>query len=97
MCAIRMICSAGPVLSTNHVQPVCPRHEGAGELVRVYTVQNVLEAIDADPEKIRDLAQRGKAWGNLVSKQALKHAIEKGRGGIDLKLTPEQYARPKRP
>jgi hypothetical protein len=51
----------------------------------------------ANPEKIRELARRGEAWGNLESKQALEHAIEMGRGGIYLKLTPEQYARLKRP
>jgi hypothetical protein len=47
-------------------------------------------------EKIRELARRGEAWGNLESKQALEHAIEQGRGGLYLKLTTEQYARLKR-
>jgi hypothetical protein len=50
----------------------------------------------ASPDKIRELARRGEAWGNLESKQALEHAIEMGRGGIYLRLTPEQYARLKR-
>jgi hypothetical protein len=50
----------------------------------------------AGPEKIRELARRGEAWGDLESRQALEHAIEMGRGGMYLKLTPEQYARLKR-
>jgi hypothetical protein len=48
-------------------------------------------------DKIRELARRGEAWGNLESKQALEHAIEVGRGGVYLRLTPEQYARLRRP
>jgi hypothetical protein len=51
----------------------------------------------ADPDKIRELARRGEAMGASESRQMLEHAIEKGRGGIYLKLTPEQYARLKRP
>lgn len=51
----------------------------------------------ARADKIRELARRGEAWGNLESKQALEHAIEMGRGGIYLRLTPEQYSRLRRP
>ena len=51
----------------------------------------------ADPEKIRELARRGEAWGNLESKQALEHGIETGRGGVWLRLTPEQYAKLRQP
>jgi hypothetical protein len=47
----------------------------------------------ADPEKIRELARRGEAWGTSESRQMLENGIESGRGGIYLKLTPEQYAR----
>jgi len=50
----------------------------------------------SDPEKIRELARRGEAWGNLETKQALEHGIETGRGGVWLRLTPEQYARLRR-
>jgi hypothetical protein len=50
----------------------------------------------AHADKIRELARRGEAWGNLESKQALEHAIEMGRGGIYLRLTPEQYAKLRR-
>jgi hypothetical protein len=47
-------------------------------------------------DKIRDLARRGEAWGNLESRQALEHAIEMGRTGIYFRLTPEQYAKLRR-
>jgi len=36
----------------------------------------------ADPEKIRELARRGEAWGTS------EYAIEQGRGGVYLHLTP---------
>jgi hypothetical protein len=45
----------------------------------------------ADPEKIRELAKRGEAMGTLEARQMLEHAIEMGRGGVYLRLTPEQY------
>jgi hypothetical protein len=45
----------------------------------------------ADPEKIRELARRGEAWGDSESRQILEHAIDTGRGGVFLKLTPGQY------
>ena len=44
-----------------------------------------------DPEKIRELARRGEAWGDSESRQMLEHAIEQGRGGVYLRLTPDQY------
>ena len=46
-----------------------------------------------EPERIRELARRGEAWGDSESRQMLEHAIETGRGGVYLRLTPEQYAR----
>jgi hypothetical protein len=45
----------------------------------------------ADPEKIRELARRGEAWGDSESRQILEDAIENGRGGMYLRLTPGQY------
>ena len=45
----------------------------------------------ADPEKIRELARRGEAWGDSESRQMLEHAIHCGRGGVYLKLSPAQY------
>jgi hypothetical protein len=51
----------------------------------------------SDPEKIRELARRGGAWRDSESRQMLEHAIENGRGGVYLRLTPEQYRRLRRP
>jgi hypothetical protein len=50
-----------------------------------------------DPEKIREIARRGEAWGTSESRQMLEHGIETGRGGCYLRLTPEQYGRLRRP
>jgi hypothetical protein len=49
-----------------------------------------------DEGKIRELARRGEAWGDSESRQMLEHAIENGRGGCNLRLTPEQYRRLRR-
>jgi hypothetical protein len=51
----------------------------------------------ADPEKIRELARRGEAWGTSEARQMLEYAIDVGRGGVYLRLTPAQYAKLKRP
>jgi hypothetical protein len=51
----------------------------------------------ADPEKIRELARCGEAWGTSEARQMLEHSIANGRGGVHLKLTPGQYARLRRP
>jgi hypothetical protein len=51
----------------------------------------------ADPEKIRELARRGGSWRDSDSRQMLEHDIENGRGGIYLRLTPEQHATLRRP
>jgi hypothetical protein len=50
----------------------------------------------SDPEKMRELARRGEAMQTSEARQMLEHAIETGRGGVFLKLTPEQHARLKR-
>ena len=50
----------------------------------------------ADPEKIRELARRGEAMGTSEARQMLEYALESGRGGVYLKLTPEQHAKLKR-
>jgi hypothetical protein len=47
--------------------------------------------------KLRELARRGEALGTLEQKQALEHAIEMGRGGLYLRLTPEQYHKLRKP
>jgi hypothetical protein len=41
------------------------------------------------PEKIREIAPRDEARGDLESRQLLEHAIDAGRGGLYLRLTPE--------
>ena len=46
-----------------------------------------------DPDKIRELARKGEAWGDSESQQTLEYAIKNGRGGVYLRLTPDQYAR----
>ena len=47
-----------------------------------------------DPDKIRELAKKGEAWGrHQKAGRCWEHAIETGRGGVFLRLTPEQYAR----
>jgi hypothetical protein len=43
------------------------------------------------------MARRGEAWGTSEARQMLEHAIETGRGGVYLRLTPAQYARLRRP
>jgi hypothetical protein len=43
------------------------------------------------PEKIVETAERGGYVMNLEGRQALENGIEKGRGGIWLLLTEEQY------
>jgi hypothetical protein len=50
-----------------------------------------------DPEKIRELARRGEALRDSESRQMLEAAIEVGRGGFYLRLTPEQYRKLRRP
>jgi hypothetical protein len=50
-----------------------------------------------DPDKIREVARRGEAWNDSESRQMLDHAIETGRGGVFLRLTPDQYSRLRRP
>jgi hypothetical protein len=46
----------------------------------------------SDPDKIRELALRGGALGTSEEKQLFEYAIEQGRGGMWLNLTPEQWS-----
>jgi hypothetical protein len=48
------------------------------------------------PDKIRELARKGEAWGDSESRRTLEYAIENGRGGVYLKLTPDQYRKLRR-
>ena len=50
----------------------------------------------ATPEKVMELAERGRGLKDLASRQALEHGIETGRGGVYLHLTLEQYNKLKR-
>ena len=45
----------------------------------------------ANPDKIRELARRGEAWRDSESRQMIENGIQSGRGGIWLRLTPDQY------
>jgi hypothetical protein len=45
----------------------------------------------SDERKIRELAERGRAFANLEARHALNQGIANGRGGIYLALTEEQY------
>jgi hypothetical protein len=45
----------------------------------------------SDPEKIREQARRGEAWGDSENRQMLEHAIDVGRRGVYLSLTSEQH------
>jgi hypothetical protein len=47
----------------------------------------------SDPDKIRELAKRGEALGTSEAGQRFEHAIQTGRAGVYLRLTPKQYRR----
>jgi hypothetical protein len=47
----------------------------------------------ADDYKITELPRRSGALTNLEAKQALAKGIDDGRGGMFLKLTPDQYTK----
>ena len=51
----------------------------------------------AHADKVREVATRGEALGTSEAKQIFEHAIEMGRGGVYLRLTPEQYGKLRRP
>jgi hypothetical protein len=44
-----------------------------------------------DPDKIRELARKGEAMGTSEDRAMMEYAIEVGRGGCYLRLTPGQY------
>lgn len=47
----------------------------------------------ASADKVRELAERGGALGNLESRQMLEYGITSGRGGVYLALTRDQLAK----
>ncbi len=50
-----------------------------------------------DEGKIMALARRGEAWQTAEDRQMLDLGIIQGEGAVYLRLTPEQYARLRRP
>ena len=50
----------------------------------------------ADDDKIVELVERSGGLTNLESKQALARGIDGGKGGVFLRVTPEQYEKLKR-
>jgi hypothetical protein len=56
-----------------------------------FTRQCVRTLHFTDPEKVRELAQRGKALTDLSSKNNFDHAIRNGCGGVILELNDFQY------
>jgi hypothetical protein len=46
-----------------------------------------------DEDKVVELAKRSGALANLEAKQAIEKGISNGKGGVFLKLSPEQYAK----
>jgi hypothetical protein len=58
------------------------------------TTQQRLRVLNfQDDDKLIELAKRGGALTNLEAKQAIEKGISDGKGGVFLKLSPEQYAK----
>lgn len=51
----------------------------------------------ADDRKIFEIAKRGGFTLNIAGRREIEEAIRKGSGGIWLDLTPEQYAKLRKP
>jgi hypothetical protein len=64
--------------------------------IEVVTSTLTLAEVLVHPYRHGNQATRGEAMGTSEARQMLEYAIEVGRGGVYLKLTPEQYARLKR-
>jgi hypothetical protein len=60
------------------------------------TQQRLCTVTFQEGEKLLELAKRGGALSNLESKQMIENAISNGKGGVFLKLSPEQYIKLKR-
>lgn len=76
------------ILLSDSLAGSVPRSRCEDSITRQFTFKN--------PEKIRELARRGEAWGTSEDKQMLECGIEVGRGGCYLRLTPGQYAKLRR-
>ena len=55
------------------------------------TQQRLRTVTFQDDEKLVELAKRGGALTNLEAKQTVENGISNGKGGVFLKLSPEQY------
>jgi len=55
------------------------------------TQQRLCTVSFQDEAKIVELARRGGALTNLESKQMIENGIGNGKGGVFLKLSPDQY------
>jgi hypothetical protein len=60
------------------------------------TQQRLCTHVFQDEGKLYELAKRGRALTNLEAKQSIERAISQGKGGVFLRLPPEQYAKLKR-
>jgi hypothetical protein len=58
--------------------------------------QRLCTLVFAGDDKIVELAKRSGALKDLAAKRALEQGINGGRGGLFLKLTPDQYIKLKR-
>jgi hypothetical protein len=56
-----------------------------------HSQQRLCTLVFHDEDKLYELAKRGGALTNLEAKQSIEKAISQGKGGVFLKLTPEQY------
>ncbi|MBN9616248.1 MAG: hypothetical protein BGO25_18115 [Acidobacteriales bacterium 59-55] len=46
-----------------------------------------------DEGKLLEMVRRGGGLANLEAKQSIERAISDGKGGVFLRLTPEQFAK----
>jgi len=58
-----------------------------------YTQQRLRVLNFQDDGKLIELGKRCGALTNLEAKQSIENAISNGKGGVFLKLSPEQYAK----
>jgi hypothetical protein len=47
----------------------------------------------SNPDSMLEMIRRGNGLRDLACRQAVEHAIQSGRGNVDLLLTPEQFAK----
>jgi hypothetical protein len=77
--------------SVGRSSPVAQFKRWTCEFTNQFTQQLVRTQRFSDPEKVRDIAQRGKALTDLSSKNNFEHAVRNGCGGVILELNDFQY------